>query len=213
MQFLSDMMASILEFFYTYLGNWGYAIIGLTFVVRLIIWPLTIKQNKSLKRVQEIQPQLKKLQDKYKNNPEKLNKEMLALYQKHGVNPMGGCLPLLLQFPILIALFRVLQTMEYTGGGVFIRGWINDLSVPDPYYILPVLAAVTTYITQKQVATDPKQAQMMMFMPLLIGWFATRFPAGLALYWVASNIFGIIQHYLAGGQLALKGELAPDENN
>jgi YidC/Oxa1 family membrane protein insertase len=213
MQFLSDLMASILEFFYTYLGNWGYAIIGLTFVVRLIIWPLTIKQNKSLKRMQEIQPQLKKLQDKYKNNPEKLNKEMLALYQKHGVNPMGGCLPLLLQFPILIALFRVLQTMEYTGGGVFIRGWINDLSVPDPYYILPVLAAVTTYITQKQVATDPKQAQMMMFMPLLIGWFATRFPAGLALYWVASNIFGIIQHYLAGGQLALKGELAPDENN
>lgn len=213
MQFLSDLMASILEFFYTYLGNWGYAIIGLTFVVRLIIWPLTIKQNKSLKRMQEIQPQLKKLQDKYKNNPEKLNKEMLALYQKNGVNPMGGCLPLLLQFPILIALFRVLQTMEYTGGGVFIRGWINDLSVPDPYYILPVLAAVTTYITQKQVATDPKQAQMMMFMPLLIGWFATRFPAGLALYWVASNIFGIIQHYLAGGQLALKGELAPDENN
>ncbi|HHW91361.1 MAG TPA: membrane protein insertase YidC [Firmicutes bacterium] len=213
MQFLSDLMASILEFFYTYLGNWGYAIIGLTFVVRLIIWPLTIKQNRSLKRMQEIQPQQKKLQEKYKNNPEKLNKEMLALYQKHGVNPMGGCLPLLLQFPILIALFRVLQTMEYTGGGVFIRGWINDLSVPDPYYILPVLAAVTTYITQKQVATDPKQAQMMMFMPLLIGWFATRFPAGLALYWVASNIFGIIQHYLAGGQLALKGELAPDENN
>jgi YidC/Oxa1 family membrane protein insertase len=213
MQFLSDLMASILEFFYTYLGNWGYAIIGLTFVVRLIIWPLTIKQNRSLKRMQEIQPQLKKLQEKYKNNPEKLNKEMLALYQKHGVNPMGGCLPLLLQFPILIALFRVLQTMEYTGGGGFIRGWINDLSVPDPYYILPVLAAVTTYVTQKQVATDPKQAQMMMFMPLLIGWFATRFPAGLALYWVASNIFGIIQHYLAGGQLALKGELAPDENN
>jgi len=93
MRFLSDLMASILEFFYSYLGNWGYAIIGLTLIVRLIIWPLTIKQQKSLKRMQEIQPQLKKLQEKYKNNPEKLNKEMLALYQKHGVNPMGMSAP------------------------------------------------------------------------------------------------------------------------
>ena len=113
------------------------------------------------------------------------------------------------------AAVSILIALSESQYGVYrkcLSGLINDLSVP-VLLILPVLAAVTTYITQKQVATDPKQAQMMMFMPLLIGWFATRFPAGLALYWVASNIFGIIQHYLAGGQLALKGELAPDENN
>lgn len=212
MKFLSGLMSTILEFFYTYTGNWGLAIIGLTLVARLALWPLTHKQTKSMRRMQEIQPELNKLQQKYKGNPEKMNKEIMALYKKHGVNPMGGCLPLLLQFPILIALFGVLRAMEYPAGeGIFL--WLPDLSLPDPFYILPILTALTTYITQKQMATDPKQSQMMMFMPLMIGWFASRFASGLALYLVTSNVFGILQHLLAGKQLGVKGELVSDENN
>ncbi|MGI6575125.1 MAG: YidC/Oxa1 family membrane protein insertase [bacterium] len=210
MQFISGIMLSILKFFYTYLGNWGFAIIGLTFIIRLVLWPLTQKQTNSMRRMQEIQPKIKKVQEKYKNNPEKMNKEVMDLYKKHNINPMAGCLPILVQFPILIALFRVLHDMEYIGDGSFF--WIKDLSLPDPIYVLPILAAITTYISQKQMTTDPKQAQMMAFMPLLIGWFATRFPAGLALYWVASNVFAIIQHILGGGKLQVKGELASDEN-
>jgi YidC/Oxa1 family membrane protein insertase len=210
MQFLRGIMFSTLEFFYSYLGNWGYSIIGLTFVVRLFLWPLTQKQTSSMRRMQEIQPEVKRLQDKYKHNPEKMNREVMDLYKKHKINPMAGCLPVLIQFPILIALFRVLSALEYAGNGSFL--WIKDLSAPDHLYILPILAALTTYVSQKQMATDPKQSQMMAFMPLLIGWFATRFPAGLALYWVASNTFAIVQQLLGGGKLPLKGELISDEN-
>jgi len=209
---LGDALFWILELLYSYFHNYGWAIIGLTLLVQLAVWPLTRRQTKSMLAMKELTPKLQELQKKYKNQPEKLNKEMLALYRAHGVNPFSGCLPLLLQFPILIALFNVLRTYPYPVDSAGFL-WIPDLGKADPWYILPLLTVITTYISQKQVTTDPKQAQMLVAMPLLIGWMATRFPAGLALYWVVQNAVRIAQQWWDTRTLTAKGELARSEEH
>lgn len=211
MEWLGDIMRAVLEFFYSFLGDWGLAILALTVAIRMVLWPLTHKQTVSMKRMQELQPEIKKLQEKYKKKPEKLNKEMMDLYRKHGASPWSGCLPLLLQLPILIGLFRGLHAMEYPAGqGAFL--WLPDLSAPDPLYILPVLAGVTLYVSQKQMTVDPQQNKIMAFMPLLIAYFASQFPSGVALYFVVSNLVGILQHFIIGRRgPGLKEELAPEK--
>ncbi|MDK2927948.1 MAG: hypothetical protein PWR31_1639 [Bacillota bacterium] len=210
MKALGDAMFWVLEFLYGYLHNYGWAIIGLTVLVQLVVWPLTRRQTRSMLAMKELTPKLQELQKKYKNQPEKLNKEMLALYKEHGVNPLSGCLPLLLQFPILIALFNVLRAYPYPVDAAGFL-WIADLGKADPWYILPLLTVITTYISQKQVTSDPKQAQMLVAMPLVIGWMATRFPAGLALYWVVQNAVRIVQQWWDARTLVVKGELARSE--
>ncbi|MGI6603752.1 MAG: YidC/Oxa1 family membrane protein insertase [bacterium] len=211
MKALGDAMFWVLEFLFGYFNNYGWAIIGLTVLVQMLVWPLTRGQTKSMLAMKELNPKLQELQKKYKDNPEKLNKEMMALYKAHGVNPLGGCLPLLLQFPILIALFNVLRVYPYPAGSAGFY-WIPDLGQADPLYILPLLTVATTYLSSKQLSTDPKQSGMMVAMPLVLGWMAMRFPAGLALYWVVSNLVRFGQQWFDMRTLMVKGELAKNEN-
>ena len=190
----------ILDFFYHItsvvgLENYGLAIILMTIVIKMLLYPLTVKQVKSMKGMQDIQPEMKKLQAKYKNNPQQMQKELGKLYKEAGVNPMAGCLPLFAQMPILMGMFYALRDLTYVGDPNFL--WMATLSDPDPYYVLPVLSALTTFIQQKQTTTEMNQQMkmMMIFMPLFIGWISISFPAGLVLYWVTMNIMQISQQW------------------
>ena len=175
--------------------SYGIAIILMTVVIKMILYPLTIKQVKSMKAMQDIQPEMKRLQEKHKKNPEMLQKEMARIYKDAGVNPLAGCLPLIAQMPILMGMFYALQNFKYAGDPSFL--WLANLSLPDPYYILPVLSALTTFIQQKQTTTEMNQQMkmMMIFMPIFIGWISLTFPAGLVIYWVISNITQIFQQW------------------
>ena len=196
MAYFQGVMKQLMDLIYGYTNSYGIAIILLTVLIKLILLPFSFMQINSMKKMQEITPMQKKLQEKYKNDKEKLNTEIMKLYQENKINPMGGCLPLLIQFPFIIALFRVFQTYDF-GGASFL--WIKDLSVPDGTYILPILAAATTYL-QTKIATpagaDNPNASMNIIMPLMIGWFSLKFAAGLALYWVVSNVVQIVQQLL-----------------
>ncbi|MBP2626767.1 MAG: rane protein insertase, YidC/Oxa1 family [Firmicutes bacterium] len=194
------LLQDLLTFFYGVtvsmgMANYGIAIILITLAIKLVLYPLTVKQVKGMKAMQELQPKMKELQEKYKGNPEKLNKEMAILYKESGVNPLSGCLPLLVQMPILMGIFFAIRDYHYAHVPNFL--WIADLSGPDPLYILPILSAATTYIQQKQTSTDSNQQTKMMMnlMPLFIGYISITFPGGLVLYWVMSNIFQIAQQW------------------
>lgn len=213
MDFLYQAFGWMLLQIYNLIGNYGVSIIVFTILMKLLLLPLNIKQTKSMKDMQRLQPELQKLSKKYKNNKEKLNEETLKLYKVYKVNPAAGCLPLLVQFPILIGLFRALREPEVY---VFLNGtyeiinrsflWIPDLGMPDSYYILPVLAAVFTFATQKFMTAattanpdDPNaktQKIMLYIMPIFIGYISISFPAGVALYWVVQNVFTFIQQFV-----------------
>jgi len=197
---LIGWLQGILELFFQFssmigLENYGIAIVLMTIVIKMLLYPLTIKQVKSMKGMQDMQPEMKKLQEKYKKSPEILQKEMARLYKESGVNPLAGCLPLVAQMPILMGMFYALQSFTYAGDPSFL--WVKNLSEADPYYILPVLSALTTFIQQKQTTTEANQQMkmMMIFMPLFIGWISCTFPAGLVIYWVVSNIMQILQQW------------------
>jgi len=194
------LLQDLLTFFYGItvslgIANYGLAIILITLAIKLVLYPLTVKQVKGMKAMQDLQPKMKELQEKYKGNAEKLNKEMAILYKDSGVNPLSGCLPLLVQMPILMGIFFAIRDYQYAHTPSFI--WMTDLSLPDPLYVLPILSAATTYIQQKQTTTDTnQQAKIMMnLMPLFIGYISLTFPAGLVLYWVMSNVFQIAQQW------------------
>lgn len=205
--YLVELMKSALTFFYNItvkagVPNYGLAIILLTIVIKMMLYPLTVKQVKSMKAMQDIAPKMKALQEKYKDNKEKLQREMAQLYKDAGVNPLAGCLPLIIQMPFFIAIFFAIREYTYASDPSFL--WIKNLAQgtsfqdpSDPYFILPFLAAATTYISTKQTTTDQSQQNkmMLMFMPLFIGWITVTFPAGLGLYWVVSNIIQIIQQW------------------
>lgn len=205
--YLVELMKTALTFFYSItakvgLPNYGLAIILLTIVIKMILYPLTIKQVKSMKAMQDIAPKMKALQEKYKDNKEKLNREMASLYKDAGVNPLAGCLPLLIQMPFFIAIFFAIKEYTYVSDPGFL--WIKNLAQgtsfsdpSDPYFILPLLAAATTYISTKQTTSDQSQQNkmMLMFMPLFIGYITVSFPAGLGLYWVVSNMVQIGQQW------------------
>ena len=203
-------LEQILELFFqlsSTLGfeSYGIAIILMTVVIKMILYPLTIKQVKSMKAMQDIQPEMKRLQEKHKKNPEMLQKEMARIYKDAGVNPLAGCLPLIAQMPILMGMFYALQNFKYAGDPSFL--WLANLSLPDPYYVLPVLSALTTFIQQKQTTTEMNQQMkmMMIFMPIFIGWISLTFPAGLVIYWVISNITQIFQQWwMSRGESNLK---------
>ncbi|MEG6584436.1 YidC/Oxa1 family membrane protein insertase [Dendrosporobacter sp. 1207_IL3150] len=194
-------LQGILTFFYNLtaslgIANYGAAIILLTVVIKMLMYPLTVKQIKSMKAMQDLQPKMKEMQEKYKDNPEKLQKEMTALYKETGVNPLAGCLPLIVQMPILIGIFYAIRDYTYLNPPPQFL-WMSDLAAPDATYILPVLSAVSTYIQQKQTTTEVTQQtkMMMIFMPLFIGYISITFPAGLVLYWVVSNLVQILQQW------------------
>ena len=176
--------------------SFGLAIILFTIIVRVILLPLSIKQSKSTAKMGAIQPEMKKVQAKYKSDPQKSQQEVMKLYKENGVNPMGGCLPMLVQMPILFALFAVFQKLNMQGAGFL---WIADLTKPDQYYILPILSAVTTYFSSKlmQPAGDGAQSKqsstMNTGMAVMMGFMGLKMKGALVLYWVINNILQVIQ--------------------
>lgn len=184
----------ILKFFYRFMGNYGWAIVLLTIITRLPFIPIINKGQKAMKRLQEIQPRINELREKYKNDPQRLQKEMMEIYKKYKVNPMGGCLPILLQIPVFFALYKVLLIAIELRGAPFMF-WIKDLSVKDPYYILPIIMGITMVIQQKMTPSslDPRQNKIMMFMPVIFTFLFLNFASGLVLYWLVNNILSIGQ--------------------
>tara|TARA_B100000579_G_scaffold252734_1_gene207936 strand:+ start:738 stop:2501 length:1764 start_codon:yes stop_codon:yes gene_type:complete len=196
---LAGPLLDLLRFIYGLVGNYGVAIIILTIIVRLVLFPLTYKGMKSMKRMQQLSPRMKKLQEKYKNNKEKLNKEMMDLYRKNKVNPLGGCLPLLLQIPVFFALYSSLSSAVELRHAPFIF-WISDLSQPDGLGITPLLMGVSMYIQQKMTPQtammDSTQVKIMQMLPFIFTVFSFTFPSGLTLYWVTSNVLSIAQQQI-----------------
>lgn len=199
MDFLSNIVQQVLTILYSFtetmgMPSYGLAIVIMTIIVKLLLYPLTKKQIESTKSMMEIQPKMKAIQEKYKNDKERLNMELANLYKNEGVNPLAGCLPLIVQMPIMIGIFYGIRDFHYAGSSGFL--WMESISVPDPTYILPVLSAVTTFIQSKQTMPDTGNAQnkiMLYFMPLFIGYISLEFPAGLVIYWVVMNIMQIAQ--------------------
>jgi len=218
-EFLRTIVAEALIFFYNFTTDYGLAIILLTLTVRFVTLPLTMKQTKSTKAMQAIGPEQKKLQEKYKDNKEKLNQEMMELYKKHKINPLGGCLPMLVQFPVLIAVFGVLRDPNrmYNAIEGFSPLFANTIDLNMSFQelasqgtgleaylipaIIPILAGVTTYLqTKLTTAGQPKagggMGAMTYMMPFMIVFFSYSLPQGLPLYWLTGNIFAIVQHLL-----------------
>jgi YidC/Oxa1 family membrane protein insertase len=175
-------------------GNWGLAIIGVTFCIKLLMFPLTQSSFRSMANMRKVQPRLKELQERFGDDRERFNKEMMELYRKEKVNPLGGCLPILLQIPVFMSLYWVLgETVEFRQAPFFL--WLQDLSTNDPFYILPVIMGVTMKIQQglNPAPVDPVQAKIMKMFPIVFTIFFLFFPAGLVLYWVVNNTLSILQ--------------------
>ncbi len=192
---LGKIARNVLETFYGWTGNYGVAIIMMTVLLQLILFKFTLMQLKSAAQMKKIQPEMKRIQEKYKNNQEALSRETLALYRKYKVNPLAGCLPMLIQLPIFLALYNALRTSWSLHGAKFVF-WIMDLSSKDPYYLLPILMGAVMYFQQKgsiPAGTDPAQAAMFKYMPLLFTLLFMNFPSGLVLYWLTNSLitFGI----------------------
>lgn len=192
-----------LKWIHGFVGNFGLAIILLTLVVKLMTFPLTHKSMKSMKEMQRIQPQLAKLREKYADDKEQLNREMMQLMKSNGYNPMSGCLPIFIQMPIYIALYNVLNnSIELYGQPFF--GWIHDLSQKDPYFVTPVLLGLIMFVQQKMTpntSTDPAQQKMMMFMPVMFGAMMLWLPSGLTLYMLVNTLTSVVQQVVINRQM------------
>lgn len=188
--------------------NYGAVIITFAILIKLVTLPLSRKSAKSMARMAEVQPRLEKLKEKYKNDAKKLNEETLKLYREIGFNPLSGCLPLLLQFPLFMALYAVLSAAIELRQAPFVF-WISDLSAPDHYFILPILMAASMFWQQKLTIRDPKQKMMVYMMPAVFFFFFFKMPSGLVLYWTLFNLFSIIEQYWVKKQMTQPTVLAP----
>ncbi len=195
---IGKILLKILRFFYNFtIPNWGVAIILLTLLVRGLVLPFNLASFKSMKKMQVIQPQITSLRERYKDDPNTLNTEMMKLMKDQKVNPIGGCLPMLLQMPVFFALYQVLgQSIDLYQAPFF--GWIQDLSLKDPFFVLPVLMGVAMWYNQKITPStmDPTQAKVMQFLPLVFSFMMIALPSGLTLYIFVSTLFGIIQQQI-----------------
>jgi YidC/Oxa1 family membrane protein insertase len=187
----------ILRFIHDYIPNYGITIILLTMAIKILFVPLQYKSYKSMKMMRLIQPKIKEVQEKYKGDRDRLNKELMKLYREQKVNPLGGFLPMFLQMPVFIALFNVLYTTIDLRQAPFML-WVTDLSQQDPFYVLPILMGATMFIQQKITPTtmDPTQAKIMLVLPIGMTFLFVNFPAGLVLYWVTNNILTISQQLI-----------------
>lgn len=186
----------VLNYFNRFIGNYGIAIIVLTIIIKILFYPLTKKSLHSMRDMQKMQPMMAAVKEKYKGDKDKMNKELMELYKRHKLNPVGGCLPMVLQIPVFIALYEVLYVaIELRHAPFFL--WITDLSAKDPYYITPVLMGATMFLQQKMTpsAVDPAQQKIMMLMPIVFTFMFLSFPAGLVLYWLVNNVLSIGQQY------------------
>ena len=205
MEWLGVPILKLMKWVYHYVGNYGIAIILLTVVSKVLFYPLTVKSMRSMKAMQALQPQVNALRAKYKSDPKKLQEETLALYRRHHVNPMGGCLPMIAQIPIFYALYLALSVSVELQNATFLcfgrifgfDFWICDLASHDPTYVLPILMGLTMFVQQKMTPTmgDPRQAKMMLVMPFVFTFMFLNLPAGLVLYWTVSNVLQILQQW------------------
>ncbi len=205
--FISQPLFKLLKFLHSFIGNWGFSIIVITFIVRGIMYPLTKAQYTSMAKMRMLQPKIQAMRERLGDDKQRMSQEMMALYKAEKVNPLGGCLPLVVQMPIFLALYYMLM------GSIELRHapfalWIHDLSAQDPYYILPVLMGVTMFFIQKMsptTVTDPMQQKIMTFMPVIFTVFFLWFPSGLVLYYIVSNLVTIIQQQLIYRGLEKRG--------
>ncbi len=205
LEIIADPLFHGLKWLHEYIPNWGWAIVVLTLIINMVLFPLRISSYKTTMKMQRVAPEIKQIQDRYKkykmNDPRKaeMNKEVMAVYSREGINPVGGCIPQLLQMPIWFGLYRALQgTIELRHAPWF--GWITDLSAKDPYYILPMLMGASMYFSSKMTpmtTTDPQQAQMMKIMPIAMAgiFFIIPYPSGLAVYILTSGLVGVVQQW------------------
>ncbi|MDU6415479.1 membrane protein insertase YidC [Mixta calida] len=205
--FISQPLFKLLKFLHSFIGNWGFSIIVITFIVRGIMYPLTKAQYTSMAKMRMLQPKIQAMRERLGDDKQRMSQEMMALYKSEKVNPLGGCLPLVIQMPIFLALYYMLM------GSVELRHapfalWIHDLSAQDPYYILPILMGVTMFFIQKMsptTVTDPMQQKIMTFMPVIFTVFFLWFPSGLVLYYIVSNLVTILQQQLIYRGLEKRG--------
>ena len=205
--FISIPLFKILTFIHSIIGNWGFSIIVLTMIVRGVMFPLTKAQYTSMAKMRLLQPKLMELRERYKDDRQKIGTETMKLYKSEKVNPLGGCLPLLIQMPIFIALYWTLMESTELRQSSFML-WITDLSVKDPFFVLPILYGVTMFYLQKMSptpVTDPVQRKVFMAMPFVFTFMFCTFPAGLTLYWLVSNCFTILQQFVIFRSLEKRG--------
>ena len=198
---LTNLLGSGLEYFHDSWGlAWWLSIAVLTVIVRSLLFPLTIKQVKSMRAMQDLKPDMDRIRAQYSNNRQKQQEELMKLYQERSVNPLGGCLPILVQMPIFITMFYVIRSFgvehpSFSSGGIL---WFKDLTVADPTYLLPIISAVTMFAASEITAKnlDPQQRWMMRILPIVFVVFLINFPAGLFMYWITSNLVTLVQNYL-----------------
>ncbi len=204
---ISKPLFHLLQFLHSLVGNWGFAIILITIIVKGAMYPLTKKQYESMARMRNLAPKMQQLKERHGDDRQKMSQSMMELYKKEKVNPMGGCLPLLLQMPIFLALYWVFMESVELRHADFVL-WITDLSVKDPYFVLPVLTGASMYLLQKMqptTITDPMQQKLMQWMPVMMSIFFLWFPAGLVLYWLVSNIITLIQARMIYASMEKRG--------
>ncbi|MDO8176755.1 MAG: membrane protein insertase YidC [Undibacterium sp.] len=199
---IAKPMFWVMEFFHSLLGNWGWTIVVFTIAIKLALFPLSAAGYRSMAKMKVVTPKMTAVREQYKNDPQKMNQAMMELYKKEKINPLGGCFPILIQMPIFLSLYWVLQASVEMRGAPWM-GWITDLTAPDPWYILPVVYAISMYITTKlnPAPADPMQAKMMLFMPLAFSVMFFFFPSGLVLYWVVNNILSIAQQWVINNKM------------
>jgi YidC/Oxa1 family membrane protein insertase len=212
--FIAKPMFAMLQYIYEYVGNWGWTIVIVTILVKLVLLPLSHKGMVSMNRLKELAPKIKAIQEKYANDKQKASMHMMELYKKEGANPMGGCLPILLQIPVFFAIYRVLINAIELKGSEWIL-WIEDLSVMDPYFVLPILMGATMYIQQKitpMQIQDEMQQKIFQWLPVLFTVFFLWFPAGLTLYWFVNNLVTVAQQYYVNQLFKKERELRHQEH-
>lgn len=199
------LLQIVLQAFHGVTQNYVMAIVLLTIAIKIVLHPLTRKQLGSMKAMQALAPQMEVLRRKYKGDPKQLNVEVMGLYRANKVNPLGGCLPLLVQLPVLYALFALLRKPGLFGGetlaGVALEAHPTFQVIADNpvLALVPLLSGLTTYYQQKMSITDPQQAKMFIFMPIMIAWFSTQFPLGLSVYWISSTVAYIAEYFIVVG--------------
>ena len=199
---LAQPLFYLLTFIHSYVDNWGLAIIGLTIIVKTLLYPLSAASFRSMAKMRKLQPEMVKLKERYGEDRQKFSQATMDLYKKEGANPLGGCFPILLQMPVFLALYwSLMESVELRQAPFML--WIHDLSAMDPYFILPILMGISMYLTQRlqPEPPDPIQAKVFKFMPIMFTFFFLWFPSGLVLYWLVNNILSICQQYYVTRQI------------
>ena len=199
---LAQPLFYLLTFIHGWVNNWGIAIIFLTIIVKSLLYPLSAASFRSMAKMRKLQPEMARLKERYGDDKQQFSQAMMALYKKEGANPLGGCLPMLLQMPVFLALYwSLMESVELRQAPFFL--WIHDLSAMDPYFVLPILMGISMFLTQmmQPEPPDPIQAKVFKMMPIMFTFFFLWFPSGLVLYWFSNNLLSILQQWYVNRQI------------